>query len=84
MRQLVSIPGRSPGHQLATGQAFLSLGASKLVRALTGLPLTDVTSGFKGLSAARRFGTWTGAGLLPRGMAFKWNFITSLGNRDAG
>ncbi len=28
---------------------FLSLGASKLVRALTGLPLTDVTSGFKAI-----------------------------------
>jgi dolichol-phosphate mannosyltransferase len=28
---------------------FLSLGASRLVRALTGLPLTDVTSGFKAI-----------------------------------
>lgn len=30
---------------------FLSLGASKFVRALTGLPLTDATSGFKALRA---------------------------------
>ncbi|MGB9274576.1 MAG: glycosyltransferase [Terrimicrobiaceae bacterium] len=31
---------------------FLSLGASRLVRALTGLPLTDVTSGFKAIRCA--------------------------------
>jgi dolichol-phosphate mannosyltransferase len=28
---------------------FLSIGASKFVRALTGLPLTDATSGFKAI-----------------------------------
>jgi dolichol-phosphate mannosyltransferase len=31
---------------------FLSLGASRLVRVLTGLPLTDVTSGFKAIRCA--------------------------------
>ncbi|HEY5706716.1 MAG TPA: glycosyltransferase [Terrimicrobiaceae bacterium] len=31
---------------------FLSLGASRFVRALTGLPLTDVTSGFKAIRCA--------------------------------
>ncbi|MGA7391737.1 MAG: polyprenol monophosphomannose synthase, partial [Terrimicrobiaceae bacterium] len=31
---------------------LLSLGASRLVRALTGLPLTDVTSGFKAIRCA--------------------------------
>jgi dolichol-phosphate mannosyltransferase len=31
---------------------FLSLGASRLVRAITGLPLTDVTSGFKAIRCA--------------------------------
>jgi dolichol-phosphate mannosyltransferase len=31
---------------------FLSLGASRFVRAITGLPLTDVTSGFKAIRCA--------------------------------
>jgi dolichol-phosphate mannosyltransferase len=31
------------------GRLFLSIGASKFVRALTGLPLTDATSGFKAI-----------------------------------
>ena len=34
------------------GRLFLSLGASKFVRALTGLPLADATSGFKAIRCA--------------------------------
>jgi dolichol-phosphate mannosyltransferase len=67
---------RSAGVELAARKVIPQRGASRFVRALTGLPLADVTSGFKAIrcDALRNL---IGGSLGLRVTGFRWSFITS-------